>query len=539
MTEPSLPLAPAEPVLRPPRSRRPSLIWLVPLAAALTGLGLVVQTMMARGPSIVVQFDTATGIEAGKTKVKVKDVEIGEVSAVRLSDDLSHVLVSVDLVRDARGFAAVDSRFWVVRPRLAGSGISGLDTLLSGAYIGAERGHSSATGTHFVGLEAPPVVAWDVPGRRFTLKAEDLGSLDAGSPVFFRRIPVGQVEHFSLDSSGDGLTMGVFIKAPYDRFVTTATRFWHASGVDLTVDARGVRLDTQSLATILMGGVAFEAPPEQGDAPPADPGSTFTLASSRATAMEAVDSRVFPVVLRFTQSVRGLAVGAPLDFRGLEVGRVRSIDLSYDRVAGDFNTVVTVDVSLSRLARTGMPTRDEELRARWTERMAALVKRGLRAQLRSDSLLTGQLYIALDFFEKADPVAFDPKADPPVLPTVPGDLEALYAQIRTILDSLGKVPFDTLGQDLHAVLTRLEGTLGRLDKALARTDREVLPEVRDTLGELRRTVETLHGSVAPDAPLSQDMRSALRGLTDAARSLKSLADTLDRQPESLLRGRSE
>lgn len=533
-------LTPAEPVIRPPKRWLPSLVWAIPLLAALIGLSLVVQALWERGPTITVSFSTAEGIEVGKTKVKYKDVDIGEVTAVHLAPDRAKVMVTIDLLREARNFAVADSRFWVVRPRLAGSGVSGLETLLSGAYIGVDAGHSDQAAQDFAGLETPPVVASDIPGRRFKLHAADIGSLDVGSPVFFRRIPVGHVESFALDPDGRSLTLGIFVKSPYDRFVTTDTRFWHASGIDLRLDASGVKLDTQSLSTILMGGVAFETPIEGETTQPAQDGAQFALASDHGEALKNPDGNTFPMLLRFHQSVRGLSIGAPVDFRGVELGRVHWIGLAFDKVAGDFTPLVVVDIFPDRLVSAGaLPADKESSISQRDRKMAELVAKGLRAQLRTGSLLTGQLYVSLDFFPNAPAAKFDLKANPLEMPTVPGDLQELYQQVQSILRKLDKIPFDTLGEDAHRVMTDLDSSLKRLDTALAHTDKDVLPEVKASLAQISKTMESLQTTMAGDAPLQQDSRQAMRSMTEAARSLKALTDSLERQPESLLRGKKD
>ncbi|MEO0035251.1 MAG: hypothetical protein RLZZ501_1274 [Pseudomonadota bacterium] len=527
----------AEPEIRTRPRWVPSMVWLVPLLAALIGASLVIQAIRERGPTIVVSFSTAEGIEAGKTKVKYKAVDIGEVTALHLAPDRSRVLVTIDLAKEAEQFAVADSRFWVVRPRLAGSGVSGLDTLLSGSYIGVDAGYSNERRAEFAGLERPPAVAADIPGRRFTLRAEDIGSLDVGSPVFFRRIQVGHVESTALAPDGGSLTLGVFVDAPYDHFVTTNARFWHASGVDLKIDANGVKVDTQSLASILMGGIAFESPGSQAE--PAADGTEFALAADHTEAMKNPEGNAFPLLLRFHQTVRGLAVGAPVDFRGVELGRVRSIDLTYDKRTGDFAPEVLLDVFPERLA---LPLDEGKTRNKVAARargIAELVRRGLRAQLRTGSLLTGQLYVAIDFFPDSAPARFDITAEPMELPTVASDLQELYQQVQAILRKVDRLPIETLGQDAHRLLTSLDSSLKNLDAVMQRTNGEVLPELRDSLKQMRQTVEALQSQTAADAPLQQDSRQALQTLTEAARSLKNLTDTLDRQPESLLRGKKD
>lgn len=524
------------PRIRPPRRWLPSAIWIVPGLAALFGLSLVVHALNQRGPTITLRFATAQGIEAGKTKVKYKDVEIGDVTEVHLTEDRTRVQVTVELKKEAQGFAVEDSRFWVVRPRLAGSGVSGLETLLSGSYIGVDGGSSAKERSVFDGLDTPPVIASDVPGRRFVLVARDIGSLDVGSPVFFRRIPAGHIESYAMQPDGR-IFLSAYIKAPYDRFVTDNSRFWHASGVDLRLDAGGLKLNTQSLAAMMLGGVAFETLGDM-NAPEAETATRFTLAPDHDAALKAPDGESFPMVLRFHQSVRGLTIGAPVDFRGAELGQVRSIAMEYDATAGDFVPVITADIYPDRLG--DMARRPDALTvSQRRQALADLVRRGLRAQLRTGSLVTGQLYVALDFFPSAPPARLDLKGEPPELPTVPGDFEELYKQAQSILRKLEKVPFDTIGQDLHKVLTTLDSTMKRVDAMAARTDQEIMPELRDSLKQMRASMETLNAALAGDAPLQQDTRQALKGLAEATRSLKRLTDSLDRQPESLLQGRKD
>ncbi|WP_233170650.1 intermembrane transport protein PqiB, partial [Aquitalea sp. ASV15] len=304
---PSVPLAVAE--RRRPSRWSPSLVWLIPLVAALIGGYLAVQAILSRGPTITITFRSGEGLEAGKTRIKYKDVDIGEVTAVRISPDSKNIEATAQLSKEAERFLARDSRFWIVRPRIAGGSVSGLGTLLSGAYVGMDAGKSSEMSQHFTGLEVPPILTGDLPGRQFVLKATELGSLDIGAPVYFRRVPVGQVVAYQLGQQGRHVDITVFINAPYDRFVTEDSRFWHASGVDLSVSANGLKVHTQSLSAIMLGGVAFETPLTVQEGRPAAASSTFLLANSRDQAMQSPDHEVLPLQLKFQQSVRGLTVG--------------------------------------------------------------------------------------------------------------------------------------------------------------------------------------------------------------------------------------
>ena len=452
------------------RSRLPSLVWLIPLLAALVGLSLVVKAVLDQGPTITISLASAEGLEEGKTKVKYKDVDIGVIQSITLSPDRSRVIATVDLSKEAEGFAVDDSRFWVVKPRIGTSGISGLNTLLSGAYIGVDAGKSQSVRKNFVGLDIPPVVTADVPGRKFTLLAHDLGSLDIGSLIYFRRIEVGQVTGYELDKEGRNVVLSIFVRAPYDRFVTGNTRFWQASGVDIQLDASGFKVNTQSLATVIAGGIAFQAPDADEPAPAAMAGSVFHLADDEAGAMKQADGRVVTLVAYFQQSLRGLAVGAPVDFRGVVLGEVRSIGIEYDRARREFRMPVTLQIYPERL-RSARKREDASF-------LESLVRRGLRAQLRTGSFLTGQLYVAMDFFPKAPPVDFDPHRHPLMLPTLPGSLDELQSAVEDIVNKVRKVPFDQIGNHADETLVTLNATLKNMDQLIQRVDGDLAPEAK-------------------------------------------------------------
>ncbi|MBO9664216.1 MlaD family protein [Dokdonella sp.] len=529
--------APALPPVQVARRRRwsASLIWLVPIVAALVGLGMVIRSWYAEGPLIEISFLTAEGLEAGKTPVKYKDVVIGLVDTIHLAPDRSRVVARVSLDKDAAGFATADSRFWVVRPRLGMGGVSGIGTLLSGAYIGTDQGSSREAKKRFVGLERPPAVVYGSPGKRFTLRATDIGSLDVGSPIYYRRIQVGRMVSYALDEDGRRMRVEIFVDAPYDRFVTDSSRFWNASGVDLNLDASGLKLNTQSLATVVAGGIAFQAPPGPQEATPAGEGAEFALFEDEQTAMAPPDGEPEYLQLRFEQSLRGLSIGAPLDFRGIVVGKVVSITLDYDLARQSFLQIVGVviypqrfDRAAEKFAQLGKGVNDA------TTRLANFIKpqiaRGLRAQARTGNLLTGQLYVALDFVPDAPKVEFDEKARPVELPTVPGSLDRLQEQMGSIAGKLDKIPFESIGR-------RLDSTIARLDEALRQVNESTLPHVTATLSGARGLFGDAQQAVNAGSPLQQNLAQTLAEIQRAARSLRVLTDTLGVHPESLLRGK--
>jgi len=524
---------------KPRRERQrnwlPSLVWLIPIIAALIGIALVVKILADRGPVITISFRTGEGLEAGKTKVKYKEVDIGEVQAITLSKDRSQVLVDVQLSKSAESFTAVDTHFWVVRPRLGAAGISGLGTLLSGAYIGADGGISEETTKKFTGLEVQPTVTRDATGKQFMLHADDLGSLDVGSPIFYRRIKVGRVSAYDLDGDGKGVTLRIFIDAPYDKFVGMNTRFWHASGMDIQVNSSGFKVNTQSLATVILGGLAFQSVDD-------DPGAlskentTFLLAQDQGEALKEPDGRSETVVLHFNQSIRGLAPGAAVDFRGVVLGEVKSVGIEYDPKRREFDMPVVIEIYPARLGRKYAK---DETQSPYTQqqRIQFMISRGLRAQLRTGNLLTGQLYIALDFFPKAPKVTVTPTT-PIELPTIPNGLDELQTQIATIAGKLSKVPFDQIGTDLQKALVTLNKTLKSAEQLSQTLNQDVAPEVTAAMKDVRKTLDSANRTLSEDAPLQQDMRQTLQELSRAAASLKVLTDYLEQHPESLIRGKA-
>ncbi|WP_158901315.1 intermembrane transport protein PqiB [Burkholderia sp. L27(2015)] len=518
------------------RSRwRVQVVWLVPLVAVLIGGWLAVQAILEKGPTITISFVTGEGLEAGKTKIKFKNVDVGVIEKVVVSSDHKRVVATAEMSRDASSMLVDDTRFWVVRPRISGGTVSGLGTLLSGSFVGVDIGSKTSARRDFVGLESPPVFAAGVPGREFVLKSADLGSLDIGSPVFFRRLQVGQVTSYELDPDGKGMTLHIFVNAPYDNYVKEGVRFWHASGIDVSLETSGVKINTESLVSILIGGLAFESPPDMLATTEAAAQSEFELFRDRDEAMKRHDNIVDTYVLNFTESVRGLLVGAPVDFRGIVVGEVAAIYTHYDPVTKEFTIPVEVRIFPERFtsryasgAKGGRIARDED-RKTFSD---YLVAHGLRAQLKTASLLTGQLYVAVDFFPAAPKAKVDWTSNPPELPTVPGNLQGLQDSITSLVAKLNKIPFEGIGSDLRT-------TLHDADALLKTLDTEVAPEARSTLAAARATLDSANGALQPDSALAQSTVDTMRELSRTAASLRALADYLERHPEALLRGKTE
>jgi paraquat-inducible protein B len=528
---PEIPELPqAVPVARP--RWKLQIIWVIPLVAALIGGALAVRAVMQRGPTITISFLSAEGLEAGKTKLKYKDVDIGLVKTVTLSKDLTRAVVTAEVTKDFKPHLVEDTRFWVVRPRIAGGTVSGLGTLLFGSYVGVDAGKSRQPRTHFSGLEVPPIVTYDRPGREYTLHTDNVGSLDVGVPVFFRRIPVGQVAGYELDADGKGVTVKVFVNEPYTRYVNANTRFWNAGGVRVKLDANGVRVDTQSLVSIAIGGIAFDNPDTEEPAAPASDNTGFRLFPDREVAMKNPETDVLNMVMVFNESVRGLAVGAPVEFEGINVGEIKAINLDIDLATGKAEIPVEVNIYPQRLRSRSRKHFAALPPTRRIEVIDAMVAQGLRGQLRTANLLTNQLYIALDYFHNQPKASVNWENVPAELPTTQGNLQEIQNRLGSVAAKLDRIPFDKIGSDLRETLQTANGLLQRLDQ-------EVAPEARDTLVEARKALRSVDRLVAPDQAIQQDARATMREVTRAAQALRVLADYLERHPESLLRGKKE
>lgn len=533
-----------------------SIVWLIPLVALVIGAWLAYKTYSEQGPSIEIRFQTASGLQAGKTKVKFKDVSVGEVTAIDLGTDLKTVIVTAELNASARPYLTKNTRFWVERPRVTASRVSGLETLLSGAYIALDPVTDGPAERSFVGLEEPPLFTTSEAGKRFRLRSATLGSLNVGSPVYYRQIQVGQVVGNRLDEDGQAVTVEIFVSAPYDRLVYTDTRFWNASGFDFSLTAEGIRVDTQSLLSVVLGGIGFDTPETiGGEQAPAKDLDVFPLYPSREKADEKVYLRKEHYVMLFEGSVRGLNVDAPVLLRGIKVGKVLDVQLSFDLDRMRFQIPVLVELEPERVAITGDLGKLEGV-----DRMARLVGAGLRGQLKSGSLITGALYVDLDFHKDAPSEPIGEYGGFQVLPTVPAPLEALTTRasdtlelLTGILQKVDAVPIDEIGTDaaetvaaakalvvsdaLKGAFAEAEAALKSVSEIADRLNTEVTPELAQTLTQTTETLKGAQALISDRSPVFIEMHRMFQELAAAARSVRVITDYLERHPEALIRGK--
>lgn len=515
-----------------------SIVWIVPVVALLIGGWLAFKTLSEKGPTITITFETAEGLEAGKTRIRYKDVEIGKVEAITLSDDLSRVVVTAELVKGATPYLNDKTRFWVVRAQVRGGSVSGIGTILSGAYIGIDPGKGGAPTRAFTGLEVPPVVTAGQPGRHFWLRADTLGSVTIGAPVYYKQIQVGQVVSYKFGDDGQSVDIQIFIEDPHHLYVTETTRFYNAGGIDVTLNAQGLRVNTESLVSIIGGGVAFDTPNDEFPGKEAAENAIFRLYPDR----DSIQEKIYTVrrywMLFFDQSVRGLSVGAPVELHGIKVGEVVSLDLEYDANRKDFRVPVKVVIEPERIKGIGTP---EALKAA-VENPDAMIKRlveerGLRAALKTGNLLTGQMLIDLDFHPERQKVKLARTDGYPVIPTLPGSLEQIQESLARITARLEKVPFEQIGNELNEALKEAKVALKQAGEFTGKLSNETAPQLKATLDELQKTLLELQGTVGKDSPLNYNARKTFEELTLTLRSLRELTETLDRQPESILFGK--
>lgn len=531
MSEPPESSPPSSNVAEPEVARRRGLplVWLIPIIAAALGLYLVYVTLSQRGPTITITFEAANGVEAGKTEIKYRDVSLGVVKKVELSPDLSHVVVTAEISRDAASQLRSGTKFWIESAQLSASGVSGLGTLLSGVYIGMLPGPGKRQRT-FKGLDQPPVLQVGIPGRRFVLRSDTLGSVAAGSPIYFRGIRVGEVLGYALDKDAQAVSLYAFVRAPYDTFVRSGTHFWNASGIDVSMGAKGLSLHTQSLASIVAGGIAFDTPLEASAGPPSPEDAVFPLYSSFESIQEGEYTERVPFLVVFQGSVAGLEPGAPVLLRGLQIGVVRDIHLQIDFATYGVRIPVVIDLEPQRAEFLGGKVGRQS-----NARLARFIAKGLRAQLRSGSLLTGSLVVALDFFPKAPPAKLEVVDGMPEIPTVPSTIQELQEKASVFLDHLAEAPVPEL-------VAKLRDAAQSADRLLA--SKEMQQGLGDLVVSLRRTSDAAHATLettdqalSPDSALRYNLIQLIQELTETARSVRALSNTLEQNPNSLILGK--
>lgn len=534
--------------------KRFSIVWMIPLLAALIGIWLAIKTIRETGPTITIMFKSAEGLVPGKTEIKYKDVTVGKVENIQLSEDLSQVLITAAMSRNIGSHLTEDTRFWIVRARVAAGEVSGIGTLLTGVYIGMMPGSPGKTIHRFEGQEKPPAVPRDSPGRQFHLRAARLGSIDIGSPVYYRQLRVGRVTNVDMAPDGSAVLLAIFVKAPYQDQVRSSSRFYNASGLDMSVGTAGVRIDTPSLLSLLVGGVSFFTADDHKAAPPVADDHVFTLYENRDAANAASYSYREYYLVYFDEPVRGLSAGAPVDFHGIKIGEVISVRLLFDQDHLTFRVPVLIAIEPDRIELSG------ELAIPESQVMEALVKKGLRAQQRIGNLLTGQRYVSLGLHPDAPPRKIGTHDTYPVLPTIPNPVGEITTTAKRLLERIHNLPLEATLNDIREAARQvkamtgsksLERAIDNIDQSFAEFRRvtatlndDTLTQLNDTLVQAREALAKGEAVLAnagnvlgEGAPAVYNLNRLLLELQDTARSVRALADYLERHPDAIVFGK--
>jgi len=517
------------------RGHRFSGIWLIPLLALVLGIYLVAHTWLNEGPEIEISFLTADGLEQGKTKVKYRNVDIGVVEEVRLNDAFDGVIAKVKLDRQALPALRDDTRFWVVTVRVGADNVSGLDTLLSGAYIQLAPGTGAKGARKFVGLEQPPQTPAGAPGLRLQLTSDRASSVGTGDAVLFKGYKVGRVESMRFNPVDQLVHYKIFIDAPYHELVNGSVRFWDVSGISLSADASGFKVETGAMDTLLFGGIAFGVPEgfSEGDKVAQD--AEFKLYTSYADILVNPFRHGTHYVVSFDQSVKGLLPGAPVEFRGIQIGKVERImlkeGLAITQSLGEQGKGIAIPILIYiEPGRMELPDSEDSI-ATMRESVEIGVTNGLRATMASGNLITGAKYISIDFFPGAKTAAMGSFMEYTTIPTMDSGLAQLDQKVNVILDTINGLPLADTVASTNTAIAKLNENLASLQSILENQSTQQLPaNLNETLEELRNAVENL----SPGAQAGQSLDSSLLSLHRTLGNLESLTRKLSAQPNAVV-----
>ncbi|MBO6807402.1 MlaD family protein [Thalassospira sp.] len=528
-----------------------SLIWLVPLVALIIGGWLLWRDIVSKGPEITITFESAEGLSAGKTAIRYRDVDVGQVTAINLADDLEHVVLTVRINADFKDYLTDKTRFWVVRPRVSARGITGLETIVSGAYVEVVPDKTGNKARSFVGEEEPQFVPNEEDGTRFVLSAEELGSLGEGTPVLLRGVEVGEVLDAELDANADGVSIPVFVHKPFDALVKRETRFWDSSGIALDLNAEGFSVRAQSVRSVLAGGINFYTPPGHENAEMAAADTVFRLHESLEKAELLAEGYSQRYKLYFDSSVRGLSRGAPVEFNGIRVGTVENVDLEYVVDQRSFRIPVEVTLEPERVSIVGGRLGDVDPQ----ETIETLVDNGMRARLKTGSFITGQLFVDLSM-QPVSPARYlgDQQGELPELPTLPQKLDEIANSLTSLLEKVETFPLEEIGIRLLGTVEGMENIVtspalnngmvslqqaaAGISTLVTNLDASVLPATQTALDAAREALGGVRDVTAPTSPVRYNLEQALKELGATARSLRELTDFLEQNPSALILGRS-
>ncbi|NRA70678.1 MAG: intermembrane transport protein PqiB [Gammaproteobacteria bacterium] len=517
---------------------RVSKVWLIPLVALCIGIWMVADNYYNRGPLISIEFQNAEGLEAGKTRVKTLNVDIGVVQSVVLNAQRNGVIVTARLNPQARDLLNNNSLFWVVKPRIGSGGISGLGTLMSGSYIEFVPGEGAESPDEFVGLEQEPITPIGVPGIRVSLEGNKGKSVSVGDPVTYRGFEVGRVEQSDFDVKKRIVHYQIFIRAPYSNLVTDNTYFWNSSGVSFEASAQGIKVNLGSVESLISGGVTFDVPDDLPLGEPIENATIFNLYPDKDSVYEQRKYQFKEFVVLFKDSVRGLSPGAPIEYRGIRIGTVTDISLSLisnsDVESSERRIPVVIRIEP---ARVGM-NNDLAAVSAIAQQMDTWVAQGLKATLKTGSLLTGSLFVDLDFYPVDQDSVIGLVSNKAVIPSVSGSLAQIEQKVFAILDKFEQMPIDVTIDNINQMLSSANVTMGELKKTVAGlntllTDKQtqaIPQQINTTLSQLTKMMKSYDAK----SPLYGELDQTMNQLQLFLREVRPLIKELNNKPNALI-----
>lgn len=542
------------------KGKKLTAVWIIPILAALLGAWMVVYTYLTEGPEIRVTFNTASGLEEGKTVVKFRDVEMGQVQEVTLSEDMQGVTAVIKMRREALPLLVDDTRFWVVTARVGGGTVSGLETILSGAYIELSPGESGVKSLNFVGLEEPPLTPIGAPGVRLILISEGTSSISSGNPVVYRGFNIGRVESLTFDPETKQIRHVIFIDAPYDKLVNSSVRFWDVSGISFSATAEGINVDTGSIESILRGGVTFGIPPGLEPGVPVENNTEFRLFRKFEDILDSPHKHRGYYVVSFAQSVKGVLPGAPVEYRGVQIGEVERIMVKElveievgEQVDGEGSPIpVLIYIEPARFAMPDTRESVEHMHSIFTQG----IKYGMRANIGSGSLITGAKVVEFEYREEAPAAEIGEFAGYPTIPTVVTGLGDLEDKVSALLEKANSLPLEQTVNSVNLVVAELNQAVKAIRGILEQQEMRKIPdevlttleslraviedeEIREIPEELTKTLAAARYQLQGESAEFYQLGKTLKEVESAARALREFLDLLESKPESLIRGKSD
>jgi paraquat-inducible protein B len=539
----------------------PNLVWGIPLAALVIVGYLGVRALLNRGEVVTVTFTRAAGAKAGVTKVLYQGVEAGQLTKIEPNADGRRLDFHLRLVPAAKSGLNTNARFWLIGANPNFSDLSSLEAVVSGIAIGYAPGEGGEPEDQFEGLDQAPLILPGDKGTRYLLGAHALNSIHEGSILLFHGQAIGKVVAIRFNPD-KGFRLQAFINQPYDSLIRRGARFWKISPLRLSFAGGGITANLAPLSTLLAGGIDLEVDTTTANDPRSPADTEFPLYSSHNAARQGLSGPTVRYEFAFDGDAGVLDETSAVTLLGYQIGEVESTRLTYnDRTGAPYGiaTAVLYPQQMHVNPGAGARTTPDDWRAPTDAALTRLIHLGYRARLQQSPPVLGDQSIALVRTVGASPAQLLTDGDIPRFPGAPGssNLDDITAKAAVFLNKLDAVPLEDIGANLNRIignldrltsspelkdsLTHLHSTLTSIDKLL----QDVQPQIGPLIGKLNDAVAELSGTAtalrqsADSGGSNEDasLPEAIRQITEAARSIKTLTDYLDRHPEALIRGK--